>query len=389
MTPMAESKVLIHQTDGLARRSVVGLVLVSSYLVKKYLLFATAIWVFCSKIYEKNWSREELIAFAVWFCMNLWMVIAAFNYYVSSGSLFPKEGSAQVDFVRNIGIAFGAFFCSMFNVRLLKTNKCFFYCASGALIVGFFVLWFKGLDKFPSLYQAKLQGQLMQFGFDDLTALLGLTLVVFWYSVTAPSRLFLGGVMLVAFFLVLCLGRRTAILFVVFFSICIGLRERKFLAAVLGLFLAGLLYKFVSAFNLGFGFYSQSSVRILDPVQSQIANEGRLELHRNFIANFEALELWGKNVGPDNFTTEGLQSFHSVILDATWYAGAPGFAFSMVGLLLIFFAWLKSKKTAFGSMLVLFVLAGQIVGAPPFSNLLGFNVILPIIFLVTLRFKID
>lgn len=363
----------------LAKSSTNGLlpfILVSSFLIKKYVLFAAGVVIFCKRTYKNDWSREERLLFSIWSCMNAWMMIAACNLYFTNGTFFPKEGSLEIDFVRNAGIAFGVFVCSMSCVRYLQRISTLFFCCLATLIVGAFVLWFKEFGNFPDLYQARLQGGLVQFGFDDLSALLGVALVLFWHLRDRPSWLFYFTLTVGAVFLGLCLGRRTGLLFVVLYLICLCWRERS---AVLGVFLGSVL---------GFAMHKvsfRSSVRILQPVQSQLANEGRLELYRNFFDNFRYLSFLGQDISPIGFTTEGISSFHNVLMDAAWYGGALGFAFALLGLILIFHAWARSRKTVFGTLLLIFILAGQLVAAPPFSNLLGFNLILPIFFLATLR----
>lgn len=372
------------------------IVLASSFLVKKYVLFAAGVVIFCKRTYQNDWIREERVLFSIWSCMNAWMVIAAFNLYFTNGSFFPKVGSLEIDFVRNVGIAFGVFVCSMSCVRSLQGISTLFFSCLATLIVGAFVLWSKELGNFPALYQARLQSGLVQFGFDDLSALLGVALVLFWYRDGRPSWLFYFTLTVGAVFLGLSLGRRTGLLFVVLYLICICWRERR---AVLGVFLGGVLG--VVIHQVPFGLLNRvdtavgdaaavadtanASIRILQPVHSQVANEGRLELYRNFFENFRSLSFFGQDVSPIRFTTEGITSFHNVLMDAAWYGGVFGFAFALIGLTLIFYVWTRSRKTVFGTLLLIFILAGQLVAAPPFSNLLAFNLILPIFFLATLR----
>lgn len=375
------------------RRSFNGLlpfILASSFLIKKYVLFAAGVVIFCKRTYENDWSREERLLFSIWSCMNVWMVIAACNLYFTNGTFFPKEGSLEIDFVRNAGIAFGVFVCSMSCVRSLQRISTLFFCCLATLIVGAFVLWFEEFGNFPVLYQARLQGGLVQFGFDDLSALLGVALVLFWYLRDRPSWLFYFTLVFGAVFLGLCLGRRTLLLFVVFYLICLCWREwcavlGVFLGSVVGFAMHKISFGALNRVDTAVADASNSSVRILQPVQSQLANEGRLELYRNFFDNFRSLNFLGQDISPIGFTTEGISSFHNVLMDAAWYGGALGFAFALLGLILIFHAWARSRKTVFGTLLLIFILAGQLVAAPPFSNLLGFNLILPIFFLTTLR----
>ena len=105
-------------------------------------------------------------------------------------------------------------------------------------------------------------------------------------------------------------------------------------------------------------------------------------LVQTFINNYPFSELFGANFNPAKIDL-GLESFHNLVLDGFWYGGWIGGALVILGLVMLAVMAFKNRSYI-GIVVMLSIMAGLLIAAPPFSNQFAFALLLPL-FLAYLR----
>lgn len=109
---------------------------------------------------------------------------------------------------------------------------------------------------------------------------------------------------------------------------------------------------------------------------TSLSNEGRMQLVSDFFLSFNAINFFGVIESPANITTERLESFHNIFLDSLWYSGYIGFILTFFNIYCLAKRFFLVKSYNF-RITILFVILGLIFGAPPFSDFLSLNLLLP------------
>lgn len=342
--------------------------LFASFLTKKYLL-AVLGGSIVFNVFKKNILKYFI---CIWVLLNAWQFLAIQRIYLDTGWIFP-EMETDIDFFRNALIGFSVFVSASFILLRLEKNTflkpALPFVVLICLAVGVFGIWFTSGEWFSSLYETKIREGWINYGFDDLSSLVGcLVLSIFIAKKNLDYKLayFLFGL---AFVVGYFLDRRTTLIFCIS-SICyfVFMQQKKYLwfgLAFLVICLAVLL-------NIG------NDNRLFNMVGQNLGSEPRLILYKNFFQHSDSIGLLGSKLNPSVVTDEGLTSFHSVFLDSAWYGGPLGLVgvFCGLGMLISWIYRLNAPDVWFFGG---WVVAGMVVAAPPFSNLLAINFALAVL----------
>jgi hypothetical protein len=354
-------------------------ILFLSFIFKKYVLFATGIAIFA--LWGK-WSGDEKRLIGVWVLLNIWQAIGAVNLYVSTRSFFPLAELGEIDFLRNLGISFSALICTMFlSKRMQNKNNQEFLVAIPVIVLlpALFLLDNTNQNYFQSLYQSEFRSGIISFGFDDISALLGVAFIFLLIVSPHPRAVVLVSYIFLGLFTALLIGRRTTLLFCLVYIAFISVTTKKYITCVGSAALSSAAYIF----------FIGGQVRLFEAPSSQILKEGRLVLYRNFYENFDKLMLFGQSLSPKEITFEKITSFHSILLDAAWYGGLVGFICVVCGLGLLLFCLLQAaKKSKEVWIIACFLFLGMALGAPPFSNLMACNICIGLLLAYSVNFRV-
>lgn len=113
---------------------------------------------------------------------------------------------------------------------------------------------------------------------------------------------------------------------------------------------------------------------------SEVRKESRVQLWIDFYDNVDFSKIFGTLDSPSAITSEGLESFHSLLLDSFWYSGYLG----IISALLSLHMWIKrifQVSTQSSKIAILFLLIGLLMGAPPFADIVAINILAPFLLL--------
>ena len=371
----------------------------SAFFTKKHLLVACAAIVLGRLLVLKKTREFFWGDVLVFFALNAWLIVAAIRVDIFGAALSDSlsETVAWVqafEFKRSFLIALAYFICADAVIKELGVHRAFKWFAmalwvSITLFVGFLLV--NEPKQLFNLYGPNWRlNDWVGWGFDDICGILG----VWFFVMVALNRnkpidwiLYGAGILLF-----LSLGRRPTIFYACLLLLCFmkGLSiqhlkdDVKKLLAWIGV-LVGTFAAVLFFFGSTVLTYLKSTPviqRLLWTIDGGWAEEGRFFLVQVFLNQYDFSELFGGHVNAAKITG-GLESFHNLVLDGFWYGGWIGGLLVLLGLVVLVVRCLQSRSYI-GLVMMLFIIAGLLVAAPPFSNQFAFALILPL-FLEYLR----
>lgn len=365
-----------------------------SFFTKKHLLVACGA-VALMRAFLLKTRKVDGSDWLVVLLLNAWLAVAAIRVYWFGVPLSDSDGGLQAyDFKRSFFIAIAYFVCADTVVREFGLRSAFRFFAmalglSMALFVGF-LLATEPKQIFSLYGPAWRLTYWLGWGFDDICAILG----VWFFVMIALKRNEPWDWALYGFglFLFLSLGRRPTIFYaaLLLMSVWKGIsiqalkgsvrKQRVWIGALLGGLVLVTFY-----FGAAVGTFLKSTPvvqRLLWTTQGGWAEEGRFALVQTFMKQYDFSEFFGAHINAAKIAG-GLESFHNLILDGFWYGGWIGGLFVIFGLAILVVRALRSSSYI-GLVMMLFIILGLLVAAPPFSNQFAFALVLPL-FLEYLR----
>lgn len=366
-----------------------------SFFTKKHFLVICGTVALVRMLFQKR----KVFFWGDWFIfllLNFWLVVAAFRVGFIGEPLSDSSGVLQVyDFKRSFLIALAFFVCGEAVVQRLGIHRAFklFSVALGSCI-GLFVVFVLIYQPTQIVYLYPLEWRLnywIGWGFDDICGMLG----VWFFAMVASkrNRPFDWVLYILGSLLFLSLGRRPTIFYAVLLLgyflkdlsiqwVKDGIRKQKVrIGALIGGLAIGVFYfgTEIVAFIKG----SPVVQRLLWTTKGGWEGEGRFSLVRNFLDQYNFFGLFGGYVNAATITG-GLESFHNLLLDGFWYGGWIGGLLVFLGLAILLVRSAQSRSYI-GQVMMLFIIVGLLMAAPPFSNQFAFALVLPL-FLEYLRF---
>lgn len=365
-----------------------------SFFTKKHLLVACGAVALVRLFFSKT-RKVDGSDWLVVLLLNAWLAVAAIRVYWFGVPLSDSDGGLQAyDFKRSFFIAIAYFVCADTVVREFGLRRAlkFFAMALGlsiALFIGFLLA--TDPKQIFSLYGPMWRlTYWLGWGFDDICGILGI-----WFFVmvalkrSKPLDWALYGFGLILF---LSLGRRPTIFYAVLLLLSFwkgmsiqalkgGLRKQSvWIGALLGSLALSIFYLGTAVVTFLKG--TPVVQRLLWTTQGGWAEEERFALVQTFMKQYDFSEFFGAPVNAAKITG-GLESFHNFILDGFWYGGWIGGLLVIFGLAILVVKSLESRSYI-GLVMMLFIIMGLLVAAPPFSNQFAFALVLPL-FLEYLR----
>lgn len=369
-------------------------IVASSFFTKKHFLVACGAVALGRNLVLKR--REFFwVDWSVFLSLTAWLAVAAIRVHFFGVPLSDSsDGLHAYDFKRSFFIAIAYFVCADTVVREFGLPRAFRLFAmtlglSIALFTGFLLV--TEPKQIFALYGPEWRlTYWLGWGFDDICAILG----VWFFVMVALKRnepwdwaLYCFGL-----FLFLSLGRRPTIFYaaLLLMSFWKGISIQALKGSVrkqsvwIGALLGGLMLAIFYFGTAVVTFLKGTPVvqRLLWTTQGGWAEEGRFALVQTFMKQYDFSEFFGAHINAAKIAG-GLESFHNLILDGFWYGGWIGGLFVIFGLTILVVRALKSRSYI-GLVMMLFIILGLLVAAPPFSNQFAFALVLPL-FLEYLR----
>jgi len=336
-----------------------------------------------SAIYLLN-NKKNYKYFTFFVLLNSWLLIAAIKQLFFSSNYYGDVDDVRYyDFIRLILTISSVYFCTLFLVLrlgLIKASKLLLIIIIIFIIFSYLIIFNYYFDRqninFYGLIINIDNGYLI-WHWGTVIGLVGVLIPLFHFHVKSSTTL--SSILFLIFIGISCFlleGRTLLVLFIVYLLyISRNLLSKYFLFIFLSILFFTIYLFFINNIDEIFDYNVIS--RLLNTFNFEnIKNEGRVVLFADFFKAVNYFNIFGTLNTAATYTNEGLESFHNIFLDSFWYAGYIGIITVFISFI-YFINIIYRIRGIFLKFIGLFILIGLIFGAPPFSEIIALNILLP------------
>ena len=328
-------------------------------------------------------NKKNYKYFTFFILLNCWLFIAAIKQLFSSNYYGDIDDVRYYDFIRLILTISSIYFCTLFLVLrlgLIKASKLLLLIIIFFVIFSFMIIFNYYFNRqnvnFYGLIINIDSGYLI-WHWGTIIGLVGVLIPLFHFNIKSNTKL--SSILFLIFISISCFileGRTLLVFFIVYLLyITRNLVKKNPLLIIPGTLFFIMYLFFINNINDSLEYNLVS--RLLNTFNfDNIKNEGRVVLFTDFFDGVNYYNIFGTLNTAAKYTNEGLESFHNIFLDSFWYAGYIGIITIFISF--IYFIYIIYKiRGIFLKFIGLFILVGLIFGAPPFSEIIALNILLP------------